>query len=263
MRDKIREKLDAFFDKIPRKWQVLINILVICLAVLAIYISKGAPTTVEGNFRRAEKENMVGPSRIMGIEEIDSWLAEKLVVAETDEGVILYADHYGDSSPINTLVYRPKKNGIMVCGSPQMLSMTVPPDGDDSTVIIFDNCPQAVRAELDMELYWQNQQTNKTYRYQYALSGQRKNMGYFRLDLDYQWHGYEGINAHPEDETLWQFHSLSRDASYRAPNGEFPATVRLYDAEDKLIKEESLYLFPQEGEYEKTHRWEDYFPVGY
>ena len=244
MLTKLREKMDAFWDKIPRKWQVLLNFTVICLSATLLYIFLGAPTTTEGYFRRAEKENMVGPSKILGIEQIDGMLADTLIVAETKEGVILYADHYKGAKMVNSLVYRPKTGGIMVCGSPQLLSQLVPPEGDDSTVIVFDNCPQAVRAELDMELYWFDNMNTKEYRYQYSLEGKRTNPGYIRLDLDYQWHESSGLYMHPEDETIWNFHARSRDFSYRAPEGEFPATVRLYDENDVLIREESLYLFP-------------------
>lgn len=244
-REQLRERIDEFFDRIPEKTQVAVNVLLILIFPVLIYVFIGAPAfTVEQGFRRAERENLVGPSRILGIETVDGMLTDTLVVAQTEKGVVLYTHNKETNWPVNPLVYRERTQELMICGSPANLSTIVPPNGDDLTVILFDNCPHAVRAELDMELFWENRQTGKQYRYQYSLSGKRVNPGYIRMDYDVQWHDWQGINDHPENEAIYQFVSHSGDNSYKAPPGEFPATVRLYDEKDELIRTEDVFLFP-------------------
>lgn len=244
-RERLRQRIDAFYDKIPRKTQVAVNALLILLFPVLIYVFVGAPAfTVEQGFRRAEKENLIGPSEILGIEAIDGMLSDTLVVAKTQKGVVLYVHQDSANWPVNPLVYRERTGDLMICGSPASISSLVPPGGDDLTVILFDNHPQAVRAELDMELFWENNQTGRQYRYPYSLSGTRTNAGYIRMDYDVQWREWQGIDNHPENEAIYQFVNHSQDCCYKAPEGEFPATVRLYDAEGKLIHEQSLFIFP-------------------
>lgn len=250
--EKIKDKIDAWLDKIPLKIQVLINVSLLCILAVFLYTFLHGPTiSMEHQYRRAAQQSLVGPGEILGIESLSTAWFDKLVVAQTQEGVILYAGEHTNQETINFLVYRPFDEDIMVCGSPALLSSIAPPKGDPLTIILFDRYPEAVRAELDIELFWENNQTGRQYRYQYALSGERSNAGYFRLDMDYAWKGYIGIEEHPEDAAINQFTAHSRDASYRAPEGEYPATVRLYDAEGKQVCCKEFYVFPQEGQVDR------------
>ena len=246
------EKLDEALDRIPRKRQVAVNLICIAVCLFLLYIFVGAPTfSLEGAYRRAERRNLVGPGKILGIEELDCMWDDTIVIAETGEGVILFTKKRDANNPVNTLVYRERESDVLVCGTPQWLSSIFPPEGDDLTLVVFDDYPEAVRAELDIELYWQDAQTEKEYRYAYSLAGERKNAGYFRLDLDYQWKEEHGLTEHPENKTLRQFAIRSQDSSYRAPKGEYPATVRFYGEDGTLLHTRELYLFPQEGEEEQ------------
>lgn len=242
-----REKADAALDRIPRKTQVAVNLLCIVVCLFLLYTFVGAPTFgIEAAYRRAARINLVGPGEILGIESLESMWEDTVVIAETREGVILFTKKRDAEDKVNTLVYRQRQSDVMVCGTPQWLSSISPPDGDDLTVVVFDDYPEAVRVELDMELFWQERETEKQYRYTYSLAGDRKNPGYFRLDLDYQWKEEHGLTEHPENKTVRQFAINSRDASYRAPQGEFPATVRFYGEDGVLLYTRELYLFPHE-----------------
>lgn len=244
-----REKVDEALDRIPRKRQVAVNLLLIAVSLFLLYAFVGAPTfSLEEAYRRAERINLVGPGEILGIESIDCMWEDTIVIAETRNGVILFTKKRDANNPVNTLVYRERESDVMVCGTPQWLSSIFPPDGDDLTVIVFDDYPEATQVELDIELYWQDSQTEKQYRYSYNLAGTRKNSGYFRLDLDYQWKEEHGLTEHPENKTVRQFAIRSRDSSYRAPKGEYPATVRFYREDGTLLHTRTLHLFPQEGE---------------
>lgn len=242
---RFREKINAFLDRIPRKTQVAVNILLMVVLPLLIYVFVGGPAlSPEHGLRRAEKENLVGPGRILGIEEIDGMYSDTLVIAKTEEGVILYTHWEDAANPIDPLVYREQTGDIMVCGVHQSLSSITPPDGDDLTVIVFDDYPEAVRAELNMQIFWEDRQTGQQWRYLYLLSGERTNQGYFRMDHDVQWHeSFEN----PENQAIHAFTNHAWNEAYRAPAGEFPATVRLYDKNDTLICQRELWIFPQEN----------------
>lgn len=246
--EKLREGIDKLLDKIPRKTQVAINLLLIFIFPLLIYVFIGAPAfTVEHGYRRAEKENLVGPGQILGIEELDGIFADTLVVGETGEGVILYTTNTMNGERIDALVYWERRGELMLCGAPAFLSQLVPPNGDDLTLILFDNHPQAVRAEADIELFWEDNRTGQQYRYRYSLAGTRTNPGYIRMDYDVQWHDYSGLEDHPENTTIFQFSAKAKNDFYHAPAGEFPATVRLYDENGQLLVCEDIFIFPQKA----------------
>ena len=245
--EKAREAWDTFIDKIPRKIQVAINLLLILLFGLLLYILLDAPAFhLEQAFRRMEKKHMVGPSRILGIEQLETTYADQLVIAETEEGVILFADtqtmgNFG-------FAYRERNQEVMVCVAPIFLSSIRPPDGDDLTLIVFDDYPEAVRAEVELETFWEDNQNGKQYRYQYTLSGERTNPGYFRLDYDIQWRAYQGVYEHPENAAMRELvhNTVNIHIVHQlVPAGEFPCTVRLYGAQGELLLSQEFYLFPQ------------------
>lgn len=243
--ENYREFWDKFLEKIPRKTQVAINLLLILLFGLLLYILLDAPAfSLEHAFRRMEKRHMVGPSQILGIEQMETTFADQLVVAKTKTGAILYVDTemMGDHG----FSYREMEQGLCVCVAPVFLSSIRPPDGDDLTVILFDDYPEAVRAELDLETFWEDNRTGKQYRYQYSLSGVRTNRGYIRMDYDIRWHDYQGVWDHPENEAMQELVRRTVNAHLPVPAGEFPATVRLYDEGDRLICTRDFFLFHQE-----------------
>ena len=135
----------------------------------------------------------------------------------------------------------------MVCGIYTILSSITPPDGDDLQLVVFDNHPEAVRAEVEAELFWENAETGKQYRYRYDFSGERKNSGYILVTHDLQWPSYQGNSPElPENAAIHNFSNLSGNEGYRAPAGEFSATVRLYGEDGSLLHEETVSMFPRE-----------------
>ncbi|MBR4864105.1 MAG: hypothetical protein IKU07_05965 [Oscillospiraceae bacterium] len=247
---KLFEKLEAFLDKIPPKVQVAINVLLILVMPVLIYMFMGAPVlNAEHGFRRAEKENLVGPGVILGSEEISGAFADTLLVGETESGVLLYTHNHDELNPLDPLTYWERRGDIMVCGIYTILSSITPPDGDDLQLVVFDNHPEAVRATVEAELFWENAETGKQYRYRYDFSGERKNSGYILVTHDLQWSSYQGNNPElPENAAIHAFTSYAGSEGYRAPAGEFLATVRLYAADGSLVAEETVPMFPTETE---------------
>ena len=240
------EKLEAFLDRIPPKVQVAVNVLLILVMPFLLYMFVGAPAlSPEHGFRRAEKENLVGPGVILGSEEISGAFADTLLVGETECGVLLYTHNHRDLNPVDPLTYWERQGDIMVRGINTILFSITPPDGDDLQMVVFDNQPQAVRAEVEAELYWENRETGRQHRYRYTLTGTRKNDGYILVSYNIRWPNYQGTEPeHPENAAIQNFTNLCGNESYCAPEGEFPTAVRLYDDEDRLIAEEHVFLFP-------------------
>lgn len=249
--NKLFEKLEAFLDKIPPKVQVTVNVLLILVMPLLIYMFIGAPAlSIEHGFRRAEKENLVGPGEILGIEEISGAFASHLAVGKTQEGVLLYTHNHRDLNPVDPLTYWERRGDVMVRGINTILMSITPPDGDDLQMVVFDNHPQAVRAEVEAELFWENRETGKQYRYSFTLTGERKNQGYILVSCNVEWPSYQGSNPeHPKNAAIQNFVNHSGNESYRAPAGEFPAAVRLYGEDGQLVHEEDVFLFPTEDDF--------------
>ena len=219
--------------------------LLIVIFPLLIYVLKGAPPlSAEHGFRRAERENVVGPSRILGTEQIQSVYSDTLIVGETDYGVVLYTHSSREVDSVDHLSYYPRQGAVMVCAIPAHLSSLTPQGGDPLTVIVFDGHPEAVRAEVELQLFWEHAQTGQQYRYDYLLTGARTNPGYISVSCKLNWHNDSGFESHPEDNAIFQFCAHAWSEDYRAPEGEFPATVRLYDENDRLIHSETVYVFP-------------------
>lgn len=241
---KCREKLHAFLDRIPRKIQVAVNLLLICILPFFIYIFQGSPAfSLEQKYRRAETANLVGPAEILGVETINSTYGGTLVVADAGDGVILYVEPVSWAERMNTLIYREKVGDVSVCGTPQVYG-SITPEGDDLTLIVFDDWPEAVRAELDIELSWENSETNKAFRKQYTLTADRKTPGYFRMDMEYEWSAFPDGMEYAEGMAIHQFATACFGMSYSYTGLEYPATVRLYDKAGSLICQRSLELFP-------------------
>ncbi len=239
-REKFQQWLHDLLEKIPRKTQVFINLGLILVLPLVIYVLYDSPVfDPETAFRRAEKANLVGHSEILGIEEVHGMWGDTYVIGDNGDSAVLYL--CSDSAPIrNTyrqLVYRPKMGSVSVYGLHQytfgFMDSIYP-------LIVMDDYPEAVRAELDLELYWQNSETLEVFRKSYHLSAEREHPGYFRMDIlcPYEQHG-------EEREAISQFALFSSNPPTYLEDFSYPATVRLYDEADNLICEQTLDLFPE------------------
>ncbi len=246
------KKLEAFLDKIPPKVQVAVNVVLILVMPVLIYIFMGAPVlNAEHGFRRAEKENLVGPGVILGSEEICGAFADTLLVGETEHGVLLYTHNHDDLNPLDPLTYWERRGDVMVCGIHTILTSITPPDGDDLQMVVFDDQPEAVRAEVEAELFWESGETGKQYRYNFTLSGERKNQGYILVSCNVEWPGDQGSGSeNPKNAAIQQFCNYAGDEGYCAPAGEFPATVRFYGESGTLIHQEDVFLFPQCADFD-------------
>ncbi len=239
-REKLQQWQHDLSEKIPRKTQVFINLGLILVLPLVIYVLYDSPVfDPETAFRRAEKANLVGPSEILGIEEVHGVWGDTYVIGDNGDSAILYLCGDSDLTPLTyrQLVYRPKMGSVSVYGLHQY---TFGFFDSIYPLIVMDDYPEAVRAELELELYWQDSETLEVYRKSYQLSAEREHPGYFRMDIQCP---FEQQGA--QREAISQFARYSSSPPTYLGDFSYPATVRLYDEQDKLICEQTLDLFPE------------------
>ncbi|MGM9606245.1 MAG: hypothetical protein ACI3XJ_01930 [Oscillospiraceae bacterium] len=243
-------KFLAWRRGIPRPVRIVCNIVLAVVLLCLFYVFRGCPDmTAEQAYRRAAARNLVGPGEILGVIPVDDILGyDRLLAAETDEGVILYGYTQANlgffpskhvTSEEGNLVYREKGETVTVMAAPSVLiraysgKLEIP-------VILFDQCPKAARAELDLVLSAENYGGGA---YSYHLEAQREQGGFFTFWLTT---GENGEESKMEVYALDNLCKLYRDMF--GNSGSYPAAVRLYDQRDELIYEEELTLRSAAGE---------------
>lgn len=227
------KKLTNLWKKLPRVLRSSMYILLSILTLLAIYTFLGAPTfSEERTFRRIERSHMVGPSEILGTVTLEADLGSyrQMLLADAGEGVILYCfDHCLYDPP--ELIYREKTGEITVLCAPYPNENREQQTTAYLPVVIFDSCPEAVRAEVEINLSvtYRNTVFDRTYR----LSAPRELPGCFVVRITA--HDARGIGI--QGTALQRFAMLSGYHSGTYAEMEIPVTVRLYDSENTLLTE--------------------------
>lgn len=247
-------RLKRLWRNIPRPIRAVVNILGILFLILTIYYCMGTPAfSLEQGFRRQEKAHLVGPGQI--VDHLD-WSEypqfHDILVAETEHGVTFYAVYESDSLfeqyTYEIFSHREKTGDLTVLAPPSMWMLWNWNDWDQTVPIyLFDEYPEAVRAELDLHVVGKYQVDNDNFDdldVRFSLETRRADEGFFKFWLD--------IPAGMDEElaaaqlltaistTGESFPSANTQAHYKYPYAE--ATVRLYDENDVLLVEEDLML---------------------
>ena len=231
----------AWTELIPRRTKVLFYFLATLCFVFLFYIFMGAPSlSREHRYRRVERSHFVGPGKILGYETVSGGMYTDAVVARTKEGVIV-ATMIPDIEDGDLLVYVPITGKITVTAAPQVLApKDIDFQKDTLTVFAVDDYPQAVRAEMDLKLYWQQFEEEEAERPVFHLQAKREQEGYFRFDAP-----FESLDEDsPERQALKLFsQSVRAGAQWNSvPEDAFQATLRLYDMQGNLVAEETMVL---------------------
>lgn len=219
-----------------RKVQVLRNILLLILLLTAAYYFSGLPIPIpELRFRKEEKAHLVGPGRILGKEEIDFSYYETMIVAETEEGVILWVS--GNDLDRSDLVYKEKNGGNLLLAAPGHLGYMTVADEVHLPLVLFDRHPRAVRAELQFTLreIINGEEFEKTY----FLSADRETSGYFLFTLNVESDWPDGTD---EERLTLQIFANIASGKGNQQDYNVPVQIWLYDGRDKLIAEDSILI---------------------
>lgn len=244
-------KVKELLSRIPRPVKALFFVLCALSVALLYYIAKDSPTlSFEQEFRRAEKANLVGPSRIIEVWDSQCSDFEQMIVGETDHGICFFGSysttvHYSSSfqreETLFTFSYREKTGDLTVLAAPTRSSPIFEEIGYSLPVYIFDNYPQAMRAELELTVTGSNtrvvsgEKVTTNYSKRFAAKAERTGEGFFRFLLE--------AKTAPNTYALQMLSELSGNVMYGGGEDTVvPGTVRLYDAEGNLILEQEFEI---------------------
>lgn len=237
------------FRSIPRPVKTLFYMIGISLATFLLYIFIGAPPLSEEHaYRRAERANLVGPAKILDIIDLAPVVDEhysRMIIANDGDAVILYmwdAQH----NLSEKLVYRQKQGAVTVFAAPYELFLYSTDHEFKIPIILFDDFPQAVRAEMEFTL-WTIQDSEAIPQVclpkDYFGEAYRKNDGYFCFYIyspDFSWIQWTNDSEEP---TLSTFCKLTgKTFSRMDTDTTLPVTVRLFDADNQLMHEETVII---------------------
>ncbi|MBE6959581.1 MAG: hypothetical protein E7448_02525 [Ruminococcaceae bacterium] len=236
------KKLTAFWNRIPRPLLVLLHIVVILLCILMIYIASASPSfTAEMQYRRLEKSHMIGPATILGTETVTG--QDKILVAKTDTHLMLYFYTEGRKITSTDLLIRESHGDLTILPAAERLAMYSERSYIALPVILFDEYPEAVRAEVEFTIFlgdYTDPQQTMPYEKHFFLESTRANDGYFRFTIE-----HESYSNHLYTKMLQKLANVSRGVNY---DGEFiantPISVRLYDQNDQMITDQIIYFHP-------------------
>lgn len=220
-----------------RKLRVALHILLILIAILLFYYSSGCPPlNTEMAFRQAERAQLLGPSQIVGYEDLSYWFGyDKAIVAQSEYGYSLFEYHVADDDSIfgsGSLTYHPKGEQITLFTSDKM-HPHVYMDDLYMPVFLFCENPNAVTAELDLythDIFY----TGEILECTYSAQAQRSQGSYFLFKVDVS--GTVDLSS----ITFLQYSLNDISGGYYSLSGS--ATVRLYDADGALLETHVLEL---------------------
>ena len=193
-------------------------------------------------YRREEKANLVGPARILDDIPLTGSSYDRLLLADDGDGIIFYVYHQ-DNIDSGYLIYRKKPGELTVLAAPTIDLYGPLYKKISLPVMLFDTHPQAVYAELDLEL--SSEYANQAFRKSYHLTSNREKEGYFLFTLEAE----SSYKMGAEGEALGIFSQLSHPFySSSCVKVAFPATVRLFDDKGQLILEQTITLRSPAGE---------------
>ncbi len=226
------------WKRIPRTIRLCINLLGITACLIALYTYFGAPTfSVEKDFRRMEKAHMVGPSEILTTVRLEAGFDsyQNMIVADDGDGVIFYCyDHVEFEEP--ALVYRKKTGDLTVLGAPYPQEARSRTIRCQYPIFLFDDYPDAVRAEMDITL--SAQYFGESFEQTYHLTANRVNEGYFQFILGISNRYGLGIEGYAvQMVTMFSGYDgkFYQDLS-------FPVMVKLYNEAGKLLCHRELAI---------------------
>ena len=214
--------LKTQYARLPRPIRTAIHLGSLPLLALILYIVIQSPVvSATMALRMAEKANMVGPGRILGIVDHYAYPNTQIIVAE-DTGGYIFCRYYTDS-PYNypQLSYQEKQGDLTLLACPFYLN-----DSENYRLPVLLMCddPKAEFAVVDISITvpWDGDEIT----YEYSLRADRMTEGYFQFHIDinpfYKW-------TEEEHRALETFARVSQP-NFGNPYSSYDiqATVKLY-----------------------------------
>lgn len=218
---------------ISKPKRVLWNLALIVLILTAAGFFSGTPFPVlRFQFRMEERAKLIGPSEILGVEEIDFSWCDRMIISETEDGAILWIS--GRSYDTSSLAYREKGEGSLLMAPSGSVGSG---EGVTLPLVLFDDQPRARQAELRFTL--KTIHNNEDFEKSYKLTAERTAQGYFLFILEDESIGW--LNAEVEVATLQIFLNASADSG-KNPEYIVPVQVYYYDGTGEQIAQETITI---------------------
>ncbi|MBR5701846.1 MAG: hypothetical protein IKX47_05210 [Oscillospiraceae bacterium] len=227
-----------FWRKISRPLRFALDALLALALLVAVYVALGCPILGEtALFRRAEKANLMGPSKIIDRLNVPkdwptvSW--DRLLIGDDGEEIVFWTRSRGARS--GSLTRMEKAEGILLTPLPgYVYEDDFQPERDMSApLFLFADDPAAVKATVRIRLSETDEVTLTQVRGKLALRAgdaeSRERCFFFKIPV-------------PQDSWMLdrgeQVRLLLKAYEDRRPirTAGIPVTIRLYDAEDRLIE---------------------------
>ena len=171
-------RIKTALSKMPRWARTALNLCLAAAALFAWYIFRGCPAlSAEMAFRREEKARNVGPGEILCELTVPGPDSNRCIAAKTAFGAEVFSfreKRYGEG----ILNYVPRgENGLTLCGAGSHSLISSFAGEMNYPLVLFDEYPEAVRAELDLHLY--TGYNGDYYAYDYPLCAAREYEGCF------------------------------------------------------------------------------------
>lgn len=220
---------------LSRKVRTLIYALIILLALTAV-LCGSFPITPRSAFRLAEKAQLATPGQILGTEFVNSMGQNAVIIAENEDLCMTYSYRYLAWADYENLVCK-KKTGDLTFLSMERAQRYSYEEDQYAPIILFDSYPQAVRAELEIDLSMDFSGT--IFQNRYAVTADRTAKGYFLFRLN--WRDPVNWTDYPEWSVI--IHSFLKQMNQTYPVLDpAPARIRLYDRDGTLILDRQLDL---------------------
>lgn len=232
-----------FWSRLGYRKKVAIYTAAILLLIYLLYIFAGCPPfSPIHRYYRAARDHLVGPGKVLAHLELEKMDYTDLILAGDEENVILYITHEYEFEPAE-LACREKTGDLTVLAAPCYRggSWSVAYD-QHLPVFLFDDYPEAVRAEMELTLtaHYGREDFSKTY----SLESTREYAGFFQFDIFA--HNSQGLKA--EGYALYMFSNLSGNSLSPFRDTAVPVTLRLYDNANRLILERQLEVRSTAGQ---------------
>ena len=218
---------------ISKQKRIACNAALIVLILWALdFFTGSAFLWPEYQFRREERGNLLGPSEILGTEQVAHDCYNTLIVADAGEGVILWLS--GEDIDRTQLIYREKYTDPLLVAAPGSLGYSFA-DEIHVPLVLFDSEPRAAQAEIrfTVDIVHDGEEFEKGY----VLTSERTARGYFLFTLDAVAQGTQGLGA--EGAAVSRFVNISANRE-TYPKYRYPVQVRFYDILGNLIGEETV-----------------------
>ena len=247
------KKLKVLWCRIPRPCRGLLNLAGIALLVFLLYTSiGGTPLSRAHAFRRAERANFVGPSKILFNETLEGMYYNHVLVAASDYGVSTYIHHMHNGKPNGEYNYFPKTGSVTVVSVPTNYNFYGTNGGlGGLPVYVVDDYPEAKYAELEIAvtgtfpIRYNEENKRISLNHHFSSNAHREHSGIFAFAITLTDPSYGpdcsvySSQGYALDALAWTFSKWGRSM---VEETKIVATVRLYDKNENLIIEQELLL---------------------